>query len=82
MPLDWPADPNRVLLSIYPNPAAPGRYLVLNSGPTFREGHDRTNSLQNPKLGDWAIIDLSEPPGPERPGKIVKTGLFDEEWQP
>ena len=80
-PLDWPDKENRVLLGIYPNPAAPGRYLVLNSGPTFREGHDRTNSLQNPKLGDWAIIDLSEPPGPERAGRIIQTGFFDEAWQ-
>jgi pimeloyl-ACP methyl ester carboxylesterase len=81
MPLAWPTEPNRVLLSIYPNPRSPKRYLVLNSGPTFREGHDRTNSLQNPKLGDWAIIDLSEPPGPERPGKIIRAGFFDENWQ-
>ena len=81
MPLAWPPEPNRVLLSIYPNPRSPKRYLVLNSGPTFREGHDRTNSLQNPKLGDWAIIDLSEPPGPERPGKIIRAGFFDENWQ-
>lgn len=81
IPLEWPPEPNRVLLSVYPNPRASKRYIVLNSGPTFREGHDRTNSLQNPKLGDWAIIDLSEPPGPERPGKIIKTGFFDENWK-
>lgn len=81
MPLSWPDDPKQVLLSIYPNLKHAGRYVVLNSGPTFREAHDRTNSLQNPKLGDWAIIDLSEPPGAERPGRIVKTGFFDENWQ-
>lgn len=81
MPLQWPAEDNRVLLGIYPNVQTSNRYLVLNSGPTFREAHDRTNSLQNPKLGDWAIIDLSEPPGPERPGKIIKAGFFNEEWQ-
>lgn len=80
-PLKWPSEANRVLLGIYPNPDSPKRYVVLNSGPTFREGHDRTNSLQNPKLGDWAIIDLSEPPGPERPGKIIETGFFNESWQ-
>lgn len=80
-PLKWPTTANRALLGIYPNPDSPKRYVVLNSGPTFREGHDRTNSLQNPKLGDWAIIDLSEPPGPERPGKIIDTGFFNESWQ-
>ena len=44
-----------IVTMIYPNPEAPGKYVVLNSGPTFREGHDRTNSLQNPKLPDWAL---------------------------
>jgi predicted esterase len=67
---------------IYPNPMNPKCYLVINSGPTHREGHDRTNSLQNPKLPDWAVIDLTEPPTNLVPGKIVATGLFNESWQP
>ena len=71
-----------VPILVYPNPLNPDRYVVINSGPTHREGHDRTNSLQNPKLPDWAIIDLSEPPTNLVPGKIVATGLFDESWQP
>lgn len=66
---------------IYPNPLNPDKYVVLNSGPTFREGHDRTNSLQNPKLGDWAIVDLAEPPTALAPGRIVAAGVFDESWQ-
>jgi predicted esterase len=66
---------------IYPNPLQPTRYVVLNSGLTFREAHDRTNSLQNPKLPDWAVIDLSEPPSAERPGKIVVAEFFDERWR-
>jgi hypothetical protein len=66
---------------IYPNPLNPQKYVVLNSGPTFREGHDRTNSLQNPKLGDWALIDLAEPPSATAPGRIVAAGVFDEKWQ-
>ncbi len=49
---------HHVLLMIYPHPGQPERYVVINSGPTFREGHDRTNSLQNPKLGDWAVVDI------------------------
>ena len=43
---------------IYPNPLNPAKYVVLNSGLTFREAHDKTNSQQNPKLPDWAVIDI------------------------
>jgi hypothetical protein len=70
-----------VVTMISPNPEAPSRYVVLNSGPTFREGHDRTNSLQNPKLPDWAVIDLSAPPDALAPGKVVAADFFDEGWQ-
>jgi hypothetical protein len=56
-------------------------YIVLNSGLTFREGHDRTNSLQNPKLPDWAIIDITQPPDAFAPGRIHDAGFFDEEWK-
>lgn len=56
-------------------------YLVFNSGLTFREGHDRTNSLQNPKLPDWAIIDITQPPDAFAPGRIHDAGFFDEEWK-
>ncbi len=69
-------------LFIYPNPLSPSKYIVVNSGPTFREAHDRTNSLQNPKLPDWALIGLDVPPGDERAGRIVDAGFFGEDWQP
>jgi len=39
-----------------------GTTVAVNSGLTFREAHDRTNSLQNPKLPDWVILDVSVPP--------------------
>lgn len=73
-------------LMIYPNPLQPAnvpqrKYIVLNSGPTFREAHDRTNSLQNPKLPDWAIVDITTPPDGEKPGKVVAADFFDEEWK-
>lgn len=55
--------------------------VLLNSGLTFREAHDRTNSLQNPKLPDWAIIDITQPPNAESPGKVVAADFFDERWQ-
>ena len=72
---------DRVNLMIYPNPLNPRKYVVLNSGVTFRESHDRTNSLQNPKLGDWAIIDITTPPNGETPGKVIDCGFFDEQWK-
>jgi dienelactone hydrolase len=72
---------HHVPVLIHPNPLNPTKYLVLNSGPTFREGHDRTNSLQNPKLPDWAVIDLSQAPSDISPGKIVAADFFDERWQ-
>ncbi len=56
-------------------------YVVLNSGLTFREAHDRTNSLQNPKLPDWAIIDLTQAPNASTPGRIHDAAFFDEHWQ-
>lgn len=66
---------------IYPNPLNPDRYVVINSGLTFREDHDRTNSLQNPKLPDWAVIDMEVPPDGSAPGGIVDAGFFDENWE-
>lgn len=65
---------------IYPNPLNPEKYMVLNSGPTFRESHDRTNSLQNPKLPDWAILDITTPSDGESAGRVVQAGFFDEHW--
>lgn len=92
LPLVWNAeevgigdlrfDATKVMpMLIYPNPDAPTKYVVINGGLTFRESHDRTNSLQNPKLGDWAFIDVTEPPTDEAPGKVLATGFFDEQWQ-
>jgi hypothetical protein len=69
-----------VPLMIFPNPLNPTKYVVLNSGPTFREEDDRTNSLQNPKLPDWAIIDVSQPPDGKSPGKVVDADFFDGQW--
>lgn len=66
---------------IRPNPLEPSGTLILNSGLTFREAHDRTNSLQNPKLPDWAILDITFPPDGERAGKVVEADFFDENWQ-
>ena len=70
-----------VPVAIYPNPLNPARYVVLNSGPTFREADDRTNSLQNPKLPDWAILDITSQPTAKAAGKVLAAGFFDEHWR-
>ncbi len=68
------------LIAIYPNPLNPRRYVVLNSGFTYREYDDLNNARQMPKLPDWAVIDLRTPPGPRFPGKIAAAGFFNENW--
>jgi len=65
----------------YPCLKAPGFEIVINSGLTFREAHDKTNSLQNPKLPDWAILDITQAPNAESAGKVVAADFFDEHWQ-
>lgn len=70
-----------VPVMIRPNPLEPRSSVVLNSGLTFREAHDKTNSLQNPKLPDWAILDITQPPSAESAGKVVAADFFDENWQ-
>nr|MDQ3012826.1 hypothetical protein [Acidobacteriota bacterium] len=66
---------------IFPNPLNPKRYIVINSGFTFREAHYLTNSQQTPKLPDWAVIDLSVLPGPRAPGRVAAAGFFGERWE-
>jgi hypothetical protein len=65
---------------VFPNPLNPARYVVLNSGFTYREYAYLNNARQVPMLPDWAVVDLSEAPGPVRPGKIADAGFFDEGW--
>lgn len=92
LPVKWTAngvefggkkyDANHVPILIFPNPLNPQRYVVLNSGFTFsRAAASGTNSLQTPKLPDWAIVDISVPPDDKFPGKVVDAGFFDEQWK-
>lgn len=67
---------------IYPNPLNPTRYIVLNSGFTFREFDYLNNARQTPKLPDWAIVDTTTPPGPRYPGRIAAAGFYNEQWAP
>jgi hypothetical protein len=71
----------QVPLLIYPNPLNPTRYVVLNSGFTFREYDYLNNARQVPKLPDWAVVDVTTPPNSRWPGKVVAADFFDENWK-
>jgi hypothetical protein len=92
LPIRWTADgvmvgdkkydaSNHVPVLIYPNPLNPKKYVVLNSGFTFREYDYLNNARQVPKLPDWAVIDVSEPASSRWPGKVVAADFFDEHWK-
>ncbi|MHC2070910.1 prolyl oligopeptidase family serine peptidase [Bremerella sp. T1] len=66
---------------IYPNPLNPSKYVVINSGFTYREYAYLNNARQVPKLPDWAIVDVTTPPNALWPGKIVAADFFNEAWQ-
>ncbi len=72
LPLKWP-DGDHALVMIYPNPLNPKKYVVLNSGVTFREEAYVSNALQTAKLPDWAVLDAS--------GKVTDANFFNESWQ-
>jgi hypothetical protein len=64
-----------MLSMIYPNPDNPRRYLVINSGHTFKEADFKgTNVLLYPRVGDWAVTDVAS-------GKVVAEGVFDRHWK-
>lgn len=92
LPVRWTADEfefrgkkyprdKAIPVLVFPNPLNPERYVVLNSGLTFREGHDKTNSQQNPKLPDWAVIGLDRDPDAVSAGSVQAAGFFDENWK-
>jgi pimeloyl-ACP methyl ester carboxylesterase len=66
---------------IYPNPLNPKKYVVINSGITFREYAEPNNSLQIAYLPDYAVVDLTTPPDLRWPGKIAAAGFFGEKWE-
>lgn len=66
---------------VYPNPLNPKKYVVLNSGFTFREYDYLNNARQVPKLPDWAVVDVNSPVTPRAPGKIAAAGFFGERWE-
>ena len=66
---------HHVPVLIYPNPLNPKRYVVLNSGFTFREYDYLNNARQVPKLPDFAVVDIDVPASSRSPGGIVTAGF-------
>ena len=67
---------------IYLDPRAPTRYVVLNSGHTFKEADLKgTNANLYPRLGDWAVLKLAPTAKDPTATEVVAAGLFDENWQ-
>jgi hypothetical protein len=92
LPIQWTKDgisagkqrfgaDTHALIAVYPNPLNPERYVVLNSGFTFREYDYLNNARQTPKLPDWAVIDTSTKPDARWPGKVVAADFFGERWE-
>ncbi len=65
----------------YPNPANPDRYVVVNSGMTFRDFSNTSNSRQIAMLPDWAIFNVESTDHSIFAGDIAEEGFFDEQWQ-
>jgi hypothetical protein len=70
-----------VPVPIHPNPLNPKRYVVLNSGFTFREYDYLSNARHVPKLLDYAVVDVNTPVTSRGPGEMAITGFFDESWR-
>jgi dienelactone hydrolase len=76
---NFPLD-HHVPAFIYPNPLNPRRYIVVNSGVTFREYDYLNNARQIAKLPDYAIYDISTPRSSRYAAKVMTAGFFDEHW--
>lgn len=72
---------HHVPVLIYPNPLNPNKYVVLNSGFTYREYDYLNNARQVPKLPDYAVVDINIPVSSRLPGGIVAAGFFGEKWE-
>ena len=62
---------------VYPNPIAPSRYVVLNSGLTIAE-NSYTSDYSMPTLGDVAVLQAQ--PGSDA-FEVPFAGFFDETWR-
>lgn len=69
------------LISPNPLPGASERYVVLNSGHTFREAElNKLNYLLFPRWGDWAVLKVSDAKE-SAAEEVIRAGYFNEEWR-
>jgi dienelactone hydrolase len=74
---------DHVPVLIYPSPLNANRYVVLNSGHTFRAADFlETNARLFPRLGDYAILEPAPTKDDPSAARVVTVGLFDDSWQP
>ncbi|MGV3482890.1 MAG: prolyl oligopeptidase family serine peptidase [Planctomycetaceae bacterium] len=76
---EHPAD-TAALVAIYPSPYAKDRYVVINSGFTYREYAYLNNARQIAMLPDWAILDVKDGANSQMPGRVLEADFFDESW--
>lgn len=92
IPLEWTRETLRVgdqtfdpakhvPVFCYPNPLNPNRYVVANSGLTFRKFSNTSNSRQIAMLPDWAVLDVTAKDDSIYAGRIAAQGFFDESWK-
>lgn len=92
LPIDWTRDELQVgalrfdpslhaIAFCFPNPRNPDKYVVVNSGMTFREFSNVSNSRQIAMLPDWTVMDVSDGEDGIFPAKVVADGFFNERWE-
>lgn len=91
LPIEWTKDTlkvgkaefnpaTHVAAFCYPNPQNPKKYVVLNSGMTFRDFSNVSNSRQIAMLPDWAVLNTQTDDQSIFSGRVVAKGFFDERW--
>ena len=92
LPLQW--DKERIKLGnqsvksaehvpalVYPSPLNLTKYIVLNSGHTFRAADLlETNARLYPNLGDYAILKPAPTKADPSAAEVITVGLFDDSW--
>lgn len=93
LPLEWTKDSLKVTgqtydpnahaaVLIYPNPLNPKKYVVLNTGHTFHaDAFQGTNALLYPRLGDAAVLKLTDDGKGGFREETTSSGLFNENWE-
>ena len=78
------ADHVPALIAPNPLPKCEHRYVVLNSGHTFREAElSKVNYLLFPRWGDWAVLQIDPKRDAAAPAEeeVLRAGYFDEDFR-